>query len=382
MSKETAPAPSIIRPLRVAIIGTGSVAPAYVDGLARLPFARVDAVAGRTAHRVEALQRLVPSARARPLAEILADDTIDALINLTPPGAHYEITSAGLDAGKHVISEKPLALDVAHARRLTALADRSGRLLVCAPDTFLGPAGQTARHVVDAGEIGEVISAAAFIAYRPAEQWHPNPRFLYSPGGGPLLDRGAYDVAALVNILGPVAEVQGMTRVGKRTREVTAPDRRVDVIEATVPTHTSATLRFESGVLCTLFASFDAWPNALPRLELYGTSGTLSVPDPNHYDGEVRIRRGGRDEAVSPRPGILGAADPRLKLVRGAAAADLALAREGSELRASARLALHTLDVLQAIQASDDERRTVRVADRVDARPSPLTSAELALLEG
>lgn len=191
--------------------------------------------------------------------------------------------------------EKPLAANVPDGQAMVQAARSAGLLLGSAPDTFLGSAGQTARAAVDSGLIGEPIGATAFVTHSKADTWHPDPTFLFKPGGGPILDLGPYYLTALVNCLGPIARVAGFTRVGAPTRTVTAPGRRVETITVETTTHAGALLLFHSGVIGTALFSFDVWNHHLPFLELYGDKGTLTLSDPNQFDGPVLLR-GNYDE--------------------------------------------------------------------------------------
>lgn len=241
-----------------------------------------------------------------------------------------------------------------------------------APDTFLGSASQTARKALDAGRIGTPIGASAFIGHSKAETWHPDPRFLFQPGGGPVMDMGPYYFAILVNLLGPVRSVTAASRIGAPTRTVTAPERAVDSIEVTVPTHAGAVLTFASGVIGTTQMSFDVWDTDLPFMEIYGTEGTLSLPNPNHFDGDVRLRRHGETEwrVLEPTVGPFGAVGTREQARRGLGVRDLADAVEGGPHRANASFAFHVLEALCAVDEASRQGRVVELDSTCD-RPRP-----------
>ncbi|MGW0662066.1 Gfo/Idh/MocA family protein [Streptodolium elevatio] len=338
------------------IVGCGNIFERYVRGLARFPELRVVRVADVDADRARRGAELVgPGTPYGTLEDLLADPAVEIVVNITPPTAHAAVTDAALRAGKHVYVEKPITTDLAIAREQLVLARESGLALGGAPDTFLGSAGQTARAVIDAGVIGDPVGATAFVTHSRAETWHPDPTFLFKPGGGPILDLGPYYVTQLVNCLGPMAEVYGRTRVGAAVRTVTAPGRLVESIDVEVDTHAAAVLTFASGVLATMALSFDIWDHQLPFIEIYGTHGTLAVPDPNTYDGDVKVRLHG-DDAWAVCPPVLpvqGPADSlEHQLLRGPGVADLAASLRGGPHRASASLALHVLEVLGAVTAS------------------------------
>jgi predicted dehydrogenase len=366
----------------VGIIGCGKIFDTYADGLARFPGqVRVARIADVDVSRAEEAARRKGIERWGLPSELLADPEIAVVISLTPPVAHAEVTTAALAAGKHVYSEKPLAATTAEAAPLLELAHAAGRLLGAAPDTFLGSGGQTARAVVDSGEIGEVIGFTLVGSHSRAELWHPDPTFLFSPGGGPLLDVGPYFVTQLVQLLGPVAGVMGKTRIGAPQRRVTAPNRLVDVVDVTVPTHATAVLELASGAIGTYLHSFDVWNHRHPHMEIYGTLGTMTVPHPNWFGGDVEVQLNAEPAArvVEPvTPPIPGEGMGRSSF-RGFGVLDLIGAIDGAPHRTSATLAYHTLEVLEAIQRSSDSGSAVEIQSRV-ARPAPLTPAELAAL--
>jgi predicted dehydrogenase len=256
-------------------------------------------------------------------------------------------------------------------------------VLAAAPDTFLGTAGQTARAAIDTGRIGTPFAATSFVRSSRVETWHPNPAFFFAPGGGPVLDWGPYHVTALVNLLGPVAEVAGATAIPTPRLAVTSPERTVEAVDVEVPTTATSILRMASGALVTTLYSFDVWDTTLPHMEIYGTEGTLLVPDPNHHDRAVLIRR--RDDSPpGPRPPeappwhelepvIPPTRDASERRFRGHGLSDLADALSGGPLRVSGRLALHVLDVLEAMEAATLGAGARRIADPAE-RPAPATS--------
>jgi predicted dehydrogenase len=274
----------------IGIIGCGNVFDWYARGLARFDRLRVVRCADLDVSRAEDRAKQFDIPKAGTVAELLADPAVDIVVNTTSPDAHSQVTQAALRAGKHVYSEKPLSLTLAEANETLACAAASDRVLGVATDTFLGSAGQTARAVLDSGHIGTPIAATVFLTHSRAEKWHPSPGFLFTRGGGALLDRGPYYLANLVNCLGPVREVVGMTAINQSEREVTAPTRLVDKVKVDVTTHASAVLRCASGVIVTVLMSLDVWDSNLPHIEIYGTLGTLTLPNPTNFDGDVRVK--------------------------------------------------------------------------------------------
>jgi len=304
--------------------------------------------------------------------------SLDVVVNLTPPQAHAAVSIAAMRAGKHIYTEKPLAVTVTEADQVLAARAASGRMLGCAPDTVLGSAAQTARAAVDSSLIGEPIGAAAFVTSSRAEEWHPDPGFLFRPGGGPLLDLGPYYLASLVNCLGPVASVSAMTRIGQTPRIVTAPGRLVDTIAVTISTHASAVLRFACGVIGTVMMSFDVWSQDLPHVEIYGSAGRLRLADPNCFDGDVLMKLNTDTEwrVLEPIFARSGRVDTDDQMLRGAGVADLVYATHGGPHRLSMELGYHVLEVLHSIEQADQLHAEVDIRSTCE-RPAPLTKAQV-----
>ena len=224
--------------------------------------------------------------------ELIEDPSIDVVLNLTPPGAHVTVIRACLEAGKHIYTEKPLATETADAAELIAEAGRLGLRIGCAPDTFLGSAYQAGRTLLDAGAIGEPLSVSAAVLVGGQETWHPNPDIFFADGAGPLLDMGPYYLTAIVSLLGPVARVAGFASTRTRERTIRIGPRAGEQFAVATPSHATAAMELESGVTANLVASFETNGQYVCDLEIHGTDGVISFPDPNSFDGPVRMRRG------------------------------------------------------------------------------------------
>ena len=365
-------------PVSVGIVGCGNIFGSYLNGLTKLATVRVAGCADIDQARAQAMARAHDLRAYTSPDELLDDPLVGLVVNITPPVAHGEVTRAALARGKHVYVEKPIAASLADAERvMAALSGAPGRL-GCAPDTFLAAPGQTARAAVDAGLIGEPIGVAAAIPHSRAEEWHPDPTFLFQAGGGPLLDMGPYYVANMVTCVGPVTSVMGATRIGMNPRPVTTPGRLVDSVSVDIPTHAVAVLKFGSGVIGTLTASFDIWSDHLPHIEIYGTQGILRLPDPDKFDGEVTVKPNGSDtwEVVPPVLRLDGwlIEDER---IRGLGVADLVDSLGGRPQRASAELGHHVLEVLESIQISNTSDAVVHLKTAPN-RPAPVLAGDLA----
>ena len=301
--------------------------------------------------------------------ELVGSDDVEMVINLTPPLAHGEVSMAVLGAGKHLYSEKPLGASRAEGRQIVAAAASAGLGLACAPDTFLGGGLQTSRRLVDSGVLGAPVAASAFLMGKGPEGSHPSPEFFFQRGAGPLFDVGPYYLTALVHLLGPVDKVVASSKMGRSERVVGKGPRAGSRFRVEVPTHVTGLVELDSGAVATLITSFDIWASELPRIEVYGTDGTLSVPDPNTFGGPVRLAERGRsgwtDVAVE---------GPYVEQSRGIGAADLAAAvRDRRPPRAGGELALHVLDVMESLIESAESGSWVNVESTCE-RPVPLQS--------
>ncbi|MEV6925342.1 Gfo/Idh/MocA family oxidoreductase [Dactylosporangium sp. NPDC051485] len=353
--------------LNVGIIGAGKISTAYATTLARLPNITMTRVADLDAGRAAALAADLPGAVAGAPDELLAADDVDVVLNLTVPQAHAAVALAAIASGKHVYGEKPLAANTTEARSVLDAAARAGLVVGCAPDTVLGTGLQTARASLSAGDIGTPVAATAFMVTPGHERWHPSPEFYYEPGGGPLFDMGPYYLTALVTLLGPVRRVTGMSATPRGTREIGAGPRAGTAFPVTVATHVTGILEHTGGALTTLMMSFDIWDARLPRIEVYGSAGSLSVPDPNHFAGPVRLFTATTGEwiDVPERAGYRDAA-------RGYGVADLARSlRDGTPPRASGDLAYHVLDIMERLLEAAESGTAVEVTSRCTV-PAPI----------
>lgn len=343
------------QPVRVGVMGAGTIAGQYSASFARLPNVRVTAVCDLIPERAARLAAEHHGARIVTAPELLAAPDVDVVLVLTLPATHCDIARDALAAGKHVYGEKPLAMSVAEGREVVKAAAEAGLRVGCAPDTVLGTGIQTARAVVDAGRIGTPHSATAFMTTPGHERWHHFPEFYYQPGGGPLMDMGPYYLSALVHLLGPVTRVVGASARPSATRTIGSGPRAGESFEVTVDTHLSGILEHASGAVTTLVMSFDTWAARLPRIEVYGTDGSLSVPDPNTFDGAVEIF-----SAASERWVDVGVWAGYSRSGRGYGIADLAIAlADDRPHRASADVALHVLDIIESVHQAADTHASV-----------------------
>ncbi len=351
-------------PVGVGVVGAGKISEQYLANMARYPDLDVRFVADLHPELARAQAERHGVAGHGTPEQALARDDVELIVNLTVPAAHAEVASAALAAGKHVFNEKPIAHDLPSAEALIARADAAGLRLGCAPDTFLGPGLQTVRRMLEAGRIGTPLTASVVMQYAGPHQWHPNPDFLYQPGAGPLFDMGPYYLTALMQAFGPVARVAARGGSAAPTRVIGAGPRAGEEIPVGVPTYVAALYDFESGSVAQATFSFDSPLRRMGVIEIAGSEATLLAPDPNEFDGDIRVTRGGQEWESTPAggPGIFG---------RGIGAVDMARAiRADVPHSADARLGLHVLDVMLATERSIETAAFVEVASRFDPVPA------------
>lgn len=346
--------------VKVGIIGCGNIFPAYMKGLRYYDILEVAAVADMDISRAQARAKEFSIPHAYSVSELLADSSIEIVVNLTVPQAHAEVTLAILNAGKHAYGEKPLALTRDEGAQILASAAAKGLLVGSAPDTFLGGGIQTARKVIDDGLIGRPIAATACMAGHGPESWHPNPEFYYKLGGGPMFDMGPYYLTALINLMGPVRRVTGSAQVSFPERIATSKEKNGLKITVEVPTYVAGIMDFASGAVGTIITSFDTWSHNLPLIEIYGSEGSMNVPDPNNFGGKVLVRRWDEKEWREIK---LSHSD---EIGRGTGVADMAYAiRIGRAHRASGQLAFHVLDLMQSFHEASTQGTHVTVTSTV-----------------
>ena len=355
--------------VRVGVIGCGAISAAYLGMAKNFPAVVIAAVADLDADRARAAAAQFNVPRALTVDQLLADPDIELVLNLTVPKAHVPIALAALAAGKHTYAEKPLGVDREDGRRVIELAARSGLRVGCAPDTFLGSGIQTARKLIDDGAIGRPVSFTANMQCRGHESWHPSPEFYYEVGGGPMFDMGPYYLTALLNLFGPVRRITGMAAVAIPERTITSQPKAGQRISVQTPDHIVGLMEFANGVVGTIVQSFavieGGYDGDHPIL-VNGTDGAMHVPDPNGFDGTVKIRRlGERDATEVPHLFVTGYG-------RSVGLADMAVAiRTGRRHRADGQQAFAVLDLMQGFLDASASGTAHRPTAPY-ARPAPM----------
>jgi predicted dehydrogenase len=341
-------------PLRIGIVGCGNISGIYFKNLGTYRSTNVVACADLDLDRARQVGA-EHGVFGMSTEDLLGRDDVDLILNLTVPKAHAEIAMKAVAAGKHVYNEKPLAISREDGKALLKSANEKQLRVGCAPDTFLGAGLQTCRELIEKGAIGEPVAAHAFMLCHGHESWHPSPEFYYEQGGGPMFDMGPYYLTALISLMGPIKRIAGSTRVTFPQRTITSEPKKGKVIEVETPTHIAGIMDFASGAIGEITTSFDVWHSQLPCISIYGSEGSMIVPDPNGFGGEIYVR-GKADKDWELKPVTHGFAENS----RGLGVLDIAHAiAEGRPHRASGELAHHVLDAMHAFDDSSREGRHV-----------------------
>ena len=357
-------------PVGVGFIGTGMISNTYLESLSKFPDIDVIILGDLNIDLARSRAEQHGIRRWGTADDVLSHPDVEVVVNLTIPAVHAEVASKAIAAGKHVWTEKPISVDRASGRELLARAQQAGLLVGVAPDTVLGPGMQTARRAIARGDIGEPLSAQTVMQYIGPDIFHPNPEFLFSPGAGPLFDIGPYYLTALVQLFGSVQSVSAVGSQSRATRTIQAGDRAGTTFDVQVPTHVSALARFVDGGVAQSVFSFDSPLTRMGYVEVTGTEGTMIIPDPNLFTGDVKITRAPTFAAIDDEPQWESVPITGVYAERGLGVLDLArAARTGGAPLASGELGFHVLDTLVAIDDAITHDRVVAVHSRVDRVP-------------
>ena len=359
----------------IGVVGCGDISGIYLTNLTtRFANTEVVGVCDLIDERAEnAVKKYGIPKKYKDMHQLFADPQVEIVLNLTRPYEHHGVSMAAIAAGKHVYSEKPLGITLQEGIEIRDAAAKKGVFVGGAPDTWLGAGAQTCRKLIEDGFIGDIVAATAFFGCPGHESWHPNPEFYYAHGGGPVLDMGPYYVTALVSLLGPVASVSGMTKKTYPTRMITSEAKRGSIMNVEIDTHATANLRFENGAIATMIQSFDIQAQNLPIMEIYGTKGTISAPDPNFFGGPIRLHRKEQQEFLT-MPLTFGYSENN----RGLGLADMARAIEtGRKARAGIDLYFHVLEVMLGIAESSKQKKEIEIKSTVEMAP-PMPTELLA----
>lgn len=355
--------------VKIGIVGVGDISGIYLENITHM-FKEIEVIGVCDLVREKA-QRAAEKYNIPKLYQnmhqMFADDKVDIVLNLTRPYEHFQVSKEALEAGKNVYSEKPLAATLEEGKELVRIAQQKNLLLGGAPDTFMGAGIQTCRKLIDDGYIGTPVGAAAFMICRGHESWHPDPEFYYKHGGGPMMDMGPYYVTALINLLGGVSGITGVTKSSFPKRMITSQPKCGTIIDVDVPTYITGIMQFDSGAVGTIFTTFDVYYKTQARFEVYGSEGTLIVPDPNTFGGPVKLLRPEQGEFME-MPLMFDYSENS----RGLGLADMANALvNGRDFRADYHQTYHVLETMTGFQKSSDEGRFIALESRYE-RSKPM----------
>lgn len=360
-------------PLRVGIVGCGNISGIYLQNLGLYKSTQVIACSDLDEERAKETAAKHGIAHALSTKDLLQHPEVDLVLNLTIPNAHASVALAAVEAGKHVYNEKPLTIAFADGKQLVEKAREKGVRVGCAPDTFLGAGIQTCRKLIDDGVIGEPIACEAHMQCHGHESWHPSPEFYYHRGGGPMLDMGPYYLTALVNLMGGIKRVAGISRITFPTRTITSQPKNGTLIEVETPTHITGSVEFVSGAIGMVVQTFDVWHGNVAPLIIHGTEGSLLVGDPNQFGDTVQIRDRG-DSEWQPVSFDHGFAENS----RGLGILDMAHAiQENRPHRVHGDLALHVLEAMHAFTDSSESGQHIYLETSVE-RPAAMSAHEFA----
>ena len=325
--------------------------------------------------------------------EIIHDTNVDVILNLTIPQAHFEISKLALEAGKHVYSEKPMSIKYDEANELVNLAKDNNLYIGNAPDTFLGGGGQVARKFVDDGDIGKVMTGNFIFAFPGVQEFHPNPESWFQSGGGPVIDMGPYFFTTLVNLLGPVKNVRSRGKKFADQREYLVGPKKGKSFNVDISTSVMLDIEFANEAIVQGFISFDVQNHARNHMELYGTKGSLVVPDPNMFGGPVLLSRelGSEWQEFSVEDKYLGKTNiinhsgrsneaPKQSNYRGVGLSEMIYSIENNiQHRCNGDLALHVLDIIESTIIASETKKEVSLRSTCE-QPKPLLEEQIKLL--
>lgn len=357
-----------MRKVKVAMIGVGCISGIYLENITKT-FKDIEliGVCDLVRERAEKAQAdyNVPKIY-ETMHDAFDDPEVEIVLNLTRPYEHFEVTKAALLKGKHVYSEKPLGASLEEGKQLVALATEKGLMLGGAPDTFMGAGIQTCRRLIDDGFIGTPVGSAAFMICRGHESWHPDPDFYYQYGGGPMFDMGPYYLTAMVNLMGGIDSVMSASKKSFEKRMITSQPFSGTEINVNVNTYVAGTVKYASGAIGTLFTTFDAYYPYQARFEIYGSEGTLFVPDPNTFSGPIKLFRP-EDGEVREIPIMYDYAENS----RALGLDDMAVAiREGRPARCDWNQTFHVLDAITGFERSAVSGEWIKMSTKYERRPA------------
>ncbi len=326
--------------------------------------------------------------KSQSVDDLLKNEGIDLVLNLTIPSAHKEIIIRSLENGKHCFSEKPLAINFKDGLEIEKVSKKNNLLVGCAPDTFLGAAGQKARMLIENNSIGKVVLGTFHIMSHGMEDWHPNPDFFFKPGAGPVFDLGVYYLTQLVNLNGPIKNVNSISGTALEERTITSKPRFGEKILVETPTTLIGNLEFHNDSKVQFFCSWDVWKHSHSSMELYGLDGSIILPDPNFFSGNIFVSKHdgewqkiNNDEMLLGKPNIKDNTGDNIANYRGVGLSDMIYAiTNNKEPRCSLDLSIHVLEVMEAIIISSKNDKKIYISTKPE-KPKILKEEEIMNLK-
>ena len=373
--------------MKVGIIGCGNISETYFNSQKIFNNFEITACADiNTEYASKSAEHF--NVKAQSVDDILSNKDIDLIINLTIPSAHKEIIINSLKAGKHCFSEKPLAMNMKEGLEIAKLSNEKNLYVGCAPDTFLGSAGQNARKLIEDNKIGKIVLGTFNLMSHGMEHWHPNPDFFFKPGAGPVFDVGVYYITQLINLIGPVKSISSISGTATPERTITSEPRNGEKIIVETPTTLMGSLEFHNSAKIQFFCSWDVWKHKHSTIELYGLEGSMIVPDPNFFSGDILISNKDQDwQTINNDSMLLGIPNKtdndgtKIANYRGIGLSDMIQAIQNQrQARCSLDLSIHVLEVMEGILNSSTQQTIYNLTTK-PAQPKYLSEDEIRKLK-
>jgi predicted dehydrogenase len=373
--------------MKVGIIGCGNISETYFN--CQKIFNNFEIIACADINREIANKSAEKfNIKAQSVDDILLNKDIDLIINLTIPSAHKEIIINSLKAGKHCFSEKPLAMNMKEGLEVVKISNEKNLYVGCAPDTFLGSAGQNARKLIEDNKIGKIVLGTFNLMSHGMEHWHPNPDFFFKPGAGPVFDLGVYYITQLINLIGPVKSISSISGTATQERIITSEPRNGEKIIVETPTTLMGSLEFHNSAKIQFFCSWDVWKHKHSTIELYGLEGSMIVPDPNFFSGDILISNKDQDwQTINNDSMLLGIPNKtdndgtKIANYRGIGLSDMIQAIQNQrQARCSLDLSIHVLEVMEGILNSSTQKEIYHLNTK-PPQPKYLSEDEIRKLK-
>ena len=374
--------------MNIGLIGCGNISDTYFESQNIFNNLKIVACADIVQELADKKAKQY-NTKSLSVENLLNNKDIDIVLNLTIPSAHKEIILKSMENGKHCFSEKPLAMNFKEGLEIKKLSNKKKLFIGCAPDTFLGAAGQKARSLIEDNSIGNVVLGTFNIMSHGMEDWHPNPDFFFKPGGGPVFDLGVYYLTQLVNLNGPIRSVIATNATASDERIITSKPRYGEKILVETPTTLMGTLEFYNNSKFQFLCSWDIWKHTHTNMELYGDKGSMIIPDPNFFSGDILISNKNNEwEKINNNKMLLGIPNKtdnngtKVANYRGIGLSDMvnSIVNNNNNIRCSLDLSLHILEIMESIIISAKDKKQVDIITKPN-QPDPLNDDEILSLK-